>query len=329
MEIHEGAGELGVKVFNVEQWKIKCKRYFNRYFKTSTIISVPSDEDMIMDTLSSVFSANKSRGFIFKNYDIAKHFEFLGYDKETLNRKLGTALTNKSISYIAFIEQKNVIYICEKLSSGPNIYQCLKNIALMVKYFLTLYHKEIQESEVTVIGLLIRRNEKQEFAECKFCHLFSPSFKDFESIISFENWWVPVENYEGWWHLANPGKKIGFFDDLAAEILCFMAVQEKGLPLLTDDKIQQFKQIYFLYTPQQMNIYFSDAKHVVIQGSYGSGKSLLGLKKLELIWNSLGRNEKIIYVNFDSKSKLHFLMEENVKEYVKISSRKIKRANRI
>ena len=108
-----------------------------------------------------------------------------------------------------------------------------------------------------------------------------------------------------------------------------MAVQEKGLPLLTDDKIQQFKQTYFLYTPQQMNIHFSDAKHVVIQGSYGSGKSLLGLKKLELIWNSLGRNEKIIYVNFDSKSKLHFLMEENVKEYVKISSRKIKRTNRI
>ena len=198
MEIHEGAGELGVKVFNVEQWKIKCKRYFNRYFKTSTIISVPSDEDMIMDTLSSVFSASKSRGFIFKNYDIAKHFEFLGYDKETLNRKLGAALTNKSISYIAFIEQKNVIYICEKLSSGPNIYQCLKNIALMVKYFLTLYHKEIQESEVTVIGLLIRRIEKQEFVECKFCHLFSPSFKDFESVISFENWWVPVVNYEGW-----------------------------------------------------------------------------------------------------------------------------------
>ena len=108
-----------------------------------------------------------------------------------------------------------------------------------------------------------------------------------------------------------------------------MAVQEKGFPRLTDDKSQQFKQTYFLYTPQQMNIHFSDAKHVAIQGSYGSGKSLLGLKKLELIWNSLGRNEKIIYINFDSKSKLHFLMEENVKEYVKISSRKIKRTNRI
>ena len=78
-----------------------------------------------------------------------------------------------------------------------------------------------------------------------------------------------------------------------------------------------------------MNIHFSDTKHVVIQGSYSSGKSLLGLKKLELISNSLGRNEKIIYVNFDNRSKLHFLMEKNLKEYVKVSSRKIKCTDRI
>ena len=73
IEIYGGAGELGVKVFKGEQWKIKCKSYFNRYFKTSTIISVPSDGDMIVDTLSSVCSDNKSRGFVFKDYDIAKH----------------------------------------------------------------------------------------------------------------------------------------------------------------------------------------------------------------------------------------------------------------
>ena len=73
IEIYGGAGELGIKVFKVDQWKTKCRSYFNRYFKTSAVISVPSDEDMIMDTLSSVCSDNKSRGFVFKNYDIAKH----------------------------------------------------------------------------------------------------------------------------------------------------------------------------------------------------------------------------------------------------------------
>ena len=85
-----------------------------------------------------------------------------------------------------------------------------------------------------------------------------------------------------------------------------MAVQQKGLPTLTDDKNQQFKQTYFWYTPQQMNIHFSDAKRVVIQGFNESEKSLFGLKNLELTSNSLGRNEKIIYINFDSKSSCIF-----------------------
>ena len=139
IEIYGGAGELGVKVFKGEQWKIKCKSYFNRYFKTSTIISMPSDGDMIVDTLSSVCSDNKSRGFVFKNYDIARHLEFLGYDKVVLEEKVGAALKNRSISYIAYIEQKNVIFIFEKVTNVSNIDQCLKNIAVMVKYFITLY----------------------------------------------------------------------------------------------------------------------------------------------------------------------------------------------
>ena len=330
IEIHGGAGELGIKIFKGEQWKTKCKSYFNRYFKTSSIIVVPSDEDMIMNTLSSVCFDSKGRGFVFKNYDIAKHLEFLGYAKVALKEKLGVALMNKSISYIAYIEQKNVMFICEKVSNGSNMNQCLKNLFLMVKYFLTLYDREIQGSGVTIVGLLIRSKDKQEeLVECKFCHLFSPSHEDFESGTSFKNWWIPIENYESWWNFAKTRKQRKLFEDLSAEILSFMAVQQKGLPTLTDDKSQQFKQTYFWYTPQQMNIHFSNAKHVVIQGSYGSGKSLLGLKKLELISNGLGRNEKIIYINFDSKSKLHFLMEKNLKKYVDISSRKIKRFNGI
>ena len=122
----------------------------------------------------------------------------------------------------------------------------------------------------------------------------------------------------------NPGKHHHLFEKMAAEILCFTAVQEKGLPTLTFDKSLQMKQIYFIYTPQLMEIHFSNAKHLIIQGCYGSGKFLLGLKKLELISKNLGQYEKIILINFDPNSTLHFLMETNVERYVRISQRKIK-----
>ena len=162
LEIHGGVGEIGVKVLKMVQWKKKCKSYFNRYFKTSSIILMPSDRDMIMNTLSSICSDTKGRGFVFKNYNIVKHLEFLGYTKAALKVNLGETPTTKNNSYIAYIEQKNAIFICEKVSNSSHIYQCLKNIVAMVKYFLTLYDMEIQSSGVTIIGLLITENEKQK-----------------------------------------------------------------------------------------------------------------------------------------------------------------------
>ena len=328
IEIHGGAGDVGIKVYNMAKWKIKCQSYFNRYYKTSSIIVVPSAGDIVMNTFSSLFSKSSGRGFVFKNYDIVSHLEFLGYARVTLEANLGAAPTSQSISYIVYNEQKNLVFICEKVLNGANLDQCLKNLAVLVKYFLTLYGREIQASGVKVVGLLIRENEKQ-LVECSFCHLFSPSYKDFESPTSLNDWWEVIETYERWWNLASPEIQNELFGDLAAEILCFMAVQEKGLPTLTDDKSQQFKQTYFLYTPQQMDIHFSDDKHVVIHGSYGSGKSVMGLKKLELILKTLGPDEKIIYINFDHKSNLHFLMEKNVKRYAGIPPRNIKLTNGI
>ena len=291
---------------------------------------VPSERDKIMDTLSIVCSENESRGFVFKNYDIVKHLEFLGYSKVSLEAKLGITLTNKIISYIAYVEHKNVVLICVKVLNSSKINQYLKTTAIMVKCFLTLLKKEIQTTGVTVIGILLRENETQEnLIACNFCHLFSLSYDVFESPATYKEWWSSVENYGNWWDLANPKNQNKLFENLAAEVLCFMAVHNKNLPRVTNDKSQQFKETYFLYTPQQMNILFSGAKHLIIQGSYGSGKSLLGLKKLELISKTLSKGDRIIYVNFDSKSKLHFAMEKNVKEYARIPPRKTKLINSV
>ena len=207
---------------------------------------VPSNGDTIMNTLSSVCSDREGRAFVFKDYKITKHLGFLGYDKVVLQEKLGMAPTSKSISHIAYIEQKNAVFICEKLSNGSNIHQCLKEIALKVKCFHTLYDREIHASGVTVIRLLIREKEiAEDLVECKFCYLFSPSYKDFESRNSFEHWWDPVETYEDWWDFDSHKIQSKLFDDLAAEMLCFMAVQKKGLPVLTNNKSKQFKQTYF------------------------------------------------------------------------------------
>ena len=73
IEIDGGAGEMGKNIFKVSHWKTQCRSYFKRHFKSSPVIVGPSDKDKIMNTLCSVCSGSKSRGFVFKNYDITKH----------------------------------------------------------------------------------------------------------------------------------------------------------------------------------------------------------------------------------------------------------------
>ena len=333
LEINRGGGTIGKEYIKLAGWKDECTRYFASYYKSLDIITVPSDRDTIMTTLYELCSRNAGRGFIFKNYDMINHLEFLGFDKNLLVKNLMTKLTTNFPTYLAYIERKKVILICGKTVNSNNPNQCVENIVTSIKCFLTLYGEIIQGNGITVIGILIKENEEEDKSiRCKFCELFSTSHIAFESTDNFLTWWKPIETFHNWWDL-DVSQRIGIrtddrnetlFDILAAEILGFMAAAMiPTIPSLTKDVIQQLRQTYLLYTPQQMNAYFSDNKHVVIQGSYGSGKSILGLKKLELIWKNFTENEIIFYVNYDSKSQLHTQMEINVREVLRTFSRNV------
>ena len=333
LEINRGAGTIGKEYIKLAGWKDECTRYFASYYKSLDIITVPSDRDTIMTTLYELCSRNAGRGFIFKNYDMINHLEFLGFDKNLLVKNLMTKLTTSFPTYLAYIERKKVILICGKTVNSNNPNQCVENIVTSIKCFFTLYGEIIQGNGITVIGILIKENEEEDKSiRCKFCELFSTSHIAFESTDNFLTWWKPIETFHNWWDLDG-SQRIGIrtddrnetlFDILAAEILGFMAAAMiPTIPSLTKDVIQQLRQTYLLYTPQQMNAYFSDNKHVVIQGSYGSGKSILGLKKLELIWKNFTENEIIFYVNYDSKSQLHTQMEINVREVLRTFSRNV------
>ena len=328
MTILRGAGKKGKEVIRLADWKKECRSYLSRYYKNSNFIFGPSDVDTIIDILSGVCNNNSWEGFLFKDYDIIKHFEFLGYDKKFLEIKFGTALPNGIISYLTYIKQKNVILVSKKNMTGQKDNEYMDNAVFLVKLFISLYCKDLQDTGVTVIGLLIRTEETEnETVKCDLCKLLSPSHKVFESLNACQDW---LKYFEKFVDLEKPKENNTLLNDIAGEILCFMAVQplRKALPNLTTKISEQLKQTYLLLTPQQMKLHISDAKHIIIQGSYGTGKSVLGVKKLEHILEDIQKreahDEKIIYTNFDSKSNLHYQMKKDVMEYIKISSGKIK-----
>lgn len=330
MTIVRGAGKKGTDVIPLTDWKKECQSYFDRYYKTSNVITGPSDTDMIMDTLSEVCSDNNGRGFVFKDYNIKNHLDFLKYNTTCLKGLFGVPHPN-GISYLAYIEQKNVILICYKILKGSYQNENLRNIITLVKYFLFLYKKEFEATGVTIIGLLVRQYGKiHKGIKCDFCNVLSPADEIFESPTTLKNWFKSLESFVNLRKCPEGGR---LFKDLGGKILCFMAAQlwkkVDGLPNLSKEIPEQFKQTYLLLTPQQMKVHFSDAKHVVIQGAYGSGKSILGLKKVEMLSQGLRQDERIIYVNFDKNSRLHLLMEKYMIEDAMISTSKVKLINSI
>ena len=62
-----------------------------------------------------------------------------------------------------------------------------------------------------------------------------------------------------------------------------------------------------LLTRKQKDIIYSDKKHLIIRGPYGSGKSVVALKRFEILLKELEeskRNEVAYFICYDSKTAL-------------------------
>ena len=238
-------GKIGTELYERADWESKCKRLFNKKFKALKIITNTPDMDAIMKTLSKLSSENNGRVLVFKNYDMVNHLVFLGYRKALLDKKLGTMSTKKDVTtYFAYIEQINVIFICHKIKVDNNVDQHMKNVTTSIAYFLTLYNKKIKSSEVRILGLLIQETEtEKKHLTCRFCDLFSPTDKVFESPKSFNKWWDPIETYNNWWDFSKTTKCCNLFDDLAAQILGFTEAQKPSPSSFLDENILRNKKI--------------------------------------------------------------------------------------
>lgn len=68
-----------------------------------------------------------------------------------------------------------------------------------------------------------------------------------------------------------------------------------------------------------MEIAYSNEKRIWLYGSYGTGKTIVAIKKAELLHGSLNQNEVIYYVIFEGESRLDCFIKEKFKTYEKVN----------
>ena len=172
---------------------------------------------------------------------------------------------------------------------------------------MLLFGDECIQNGVKVIYLLASSKTLHENLECEGCKKVVVSFGALESYESFLHWMSDhsIDFYMKNAKKINEDKVIAVSEKL---IGCLAAAPYfENIPTFTDGTDKQMKHVLMLLTHEQKDIVFSDKKHLIIRGLYGSGKSVVVLKKLEILLKDLEeskRKEMAYFIRHDSKSVL-------------------------
>ena len=211
------------------------------------------------------------------------------------------------------------------------VFHCIDDVTLL--YFLL--KDELKNSGIIVTGLVAYSGENTHSESgCIDCDNFIISSKIFNSVSDFDNFWKSFvkqsifQKFTSKLETRKESDRAILFEAVASKIVGYLAhlqyeISNKPvLPVPEKEPVDNITQAELLLDKYQMEIAYSDEKRILLTGNYGTGKTVVALKKLELLYKDLKEEEVIYYVNFSSKSQLHLEImkkERNkAKEKVKV-----------
>ena len=329
--------------------------FFSRSGKVSGIITFPEKLtaqgnpwkeviNILKYWCSNSNSCNEgdATGLIIRNYDLVNHLNFCGVRNDeiaatSIFKSLGKkckALKNLE-RFLVFNPTQKIILIMQMSRSKDHeqlkyeVYHCIDEVTLLS----FLLKDELKDSGVIVTGLVVYSGDNVHIhSGCRGCDNFIVSNKIFESRHNFDNFWERFASQNIFKMLASrleakeKNNKATLFESVASKLVGYLAhlqfkISDKPvLPVTENNPVGNIKQAELLLDKYQMEIAYSDEKRILLTGNYGTGKTIVALKKLELLYEGLKEEEVIYYVNFAAKSQLHLeVMEKNkTKEKVKV-----------
>ena len=279
-------------------------------------------------------------GLIIRNYNLENHLNFCGVSDDKIKATLTFKSFHKNLRTLENIERflvfnpakKTILIIRMVTPKHPRqlkdeVYYCINEVILLS----FLLKEELKDSGVVLNGLVVYSGENIHSQDgCTDCDNFIVSSKVFESSHDFDNFWEKLVNEKNFKVLASnleaieKSNKANWFEAVASKMIGYLAhlqlnITEKPiLPLPEKKPAGNIKQAELLLDKYQMEIAYSDEKRVLVIGNYGTGKTVVALKKLELLYEDLKENDVIYYVSFAAKSQLHLEIKEKNKTREKV-----------
>ena len=330
--------------------------FFGKAAQLSEIITFPDTKlsiqgkpwEDIINTLqswcanSNLGNKGDAAGLIIRNYDLKNHLNFCGITDDEIknfstfqNFEKKNETTENNQNFLVFNPSEKIILIIRMSGAKHHgqlkgeAYQCMDEVILLS----FLLKDELKGSGVIVTGLVVYSgNNSLSQTSCIECDNFVVSRNIFNSGHHFDSFWkryVGQNIFAIFASKLEPRQKsdnVTLFEAVASKIVGYLAhfqfeISDKPvLPVPEKEPVGNIKQVELLLNRYQMEIAYSDEKRILLTGNYGTGKTVVALKLLELLYEGLKEEEVIYYVNFAGRSQLHLeVMEKNkTKEKVKI-----------
>ena len=303
------------EIIQLSEFKqVRCREYFIMYFKKlayeGPIVlpnAAPSEIEKVVETMNgwckNTNETSGLKGIVVHSFDMLKYIKWF-YDKEISDGRLDIKDFPSTSVNIVYNPKENVILLIQKSTEQDEATEGKRfhfNMLVLLKMFLLLFFDELENSGVKVIPLLVSSKN----ITCHDCRNFIVSDEELQSCDFLDSWWYGkstkfgINNTE----IINESKVEAF----SAKFVSFLAAAQyfDEIPTFTKDPNEKMENALVILTPEQKNILYSrDCNHLIVKGPYGSGKSIIAMKKLQMLSKSVPEDEVVCFICYDSRSEL-------------------------
>lgn len=268
------------------------------------------------------------KGLIVHRYDCSEHLEFYRFTKDSLKKKLDIETFGDPSSRVLVYNpsQKVILNICTVHTvTEEDTERCYADIKLL----LFLYYEQLKNSGIRIMGLLVADELNDTMHEEQIARSYKipiALMENFKSKESFMDWWdktISNMDFSMRDNYAENKTLQKFCYNFFAKLLGFMgswqffskSEMSSILPSLTEEPVKQIEETIIFLSGPQIEAIYCEYNHLIVEGSYGSGKSIIARLKLKLLAKASSTNEKNYFVCFDGKTDLVCELERDIESW--------------
>ena len=293
----------------------RCTEYFEKNFEAlakETPLILPCKEPEkfkeIVKTMEhwcrKTNNSSNSKGLVLHSFSVFRHLEHFGFTREALKKSFKIEQVSEAPVIVVYNPQENVLLLIREAESqdlATDIRLGLDDL----KMFILLFNDKLKESNMKLISLVVTNNEDDLKLQCPQCINNVLSLETFKDPAIFENWWEDKSLHFEKETVENINSN--FINSFLAKVTGTVAstlIYGKYIPTLTEKPDEQMENLAVLLTREQMEIFYSQYKHIIIRGGFGCGKTIIAAAMLKKISESLKTDEKLYYICYDARSEL-------------------------